>query len=91
MMIVIHASVNVEVVTNKGRIDAVVKTPSHIYVIEFKRDESADKAIEQIKERGYFEKYRAWNNDSSRSIHLLGINFSTEKRNIDDWKEEILK
>ena len=91
MMVVIHASVNLEVVTNKGRIDAVVKTPCHVYVMEFKRDESAEAALKQINDRGYWEKYRAWSNGSTRTVHLLGINFSSEKRNIEDWKEEILK
>ena len=91
MMVVIHASVNLEVVTNRGRIDAVVKTPCHVYVMEFKRDESADAALRQINDRGYWEKYRAWSNGSTRTVHLLGINFSSEKRNIDGWKEEILK
>ena len=91
MMVVIHARVNLEVMTNKGRIDAVVRTPHHVYVVEFKRDESADDALQQINDRGYWEQYRAWSNDSSRTVHLVGINFSTEKRNIDGWKEEILK
>ncbi len=91
MMIVIHAHVNLEVVTNKGRIDAVVETNKHVYVIEFKRDESAEKALEQIKDKGYYEKYKAWSNNNSRTLHLLGINFSTEKRNIEGWKEEILE
>ena len=91
MMVVIHARVNLEVMTNKGRIDAVVRTPHHVYVLEFKRDESADDALQQINDRGYWEQYRAWSNDSSRTVHLVGINFSTEKRNIDEWKEEILK
>ena len=90
MMIVSGAKVNLEVVTNKGRIDAVVKTPKHVYVIEFKRDESAEKGLSQIKDKGYHEKYRAWSNGFEKKVHLLGINFSTEKRNIESWKEEIL-
>jgi len=91
MMIVMHAEVYLEILTNKGRIDAVVKTPKHVYVIEFKKDESAKKALEQKKDKGYYERYKAWSNDAARKVHLLGINFSTEKRNISDWKEEILK
>ena len=91
MMIVIHAEVYLEVLTNKGRIDAVVKTPEHVYVIEFKKDESAKKALEQIKDKGYYEQYKAWSNNATRKVHLLGINFSTKERNITNWKEEILK
>ena len=33
---------NSEVNTNDGRLDCVVKTPPHIYVIEFKLNKSAD-------------------------------------------------
>ncbi len=91
MMTVIHARINLEVMTNKGRIDAVVRTEDHIYIIEFKRDKSAGEALKQIKDRGYYESYMAWSNKEEHKIHLLGINFSTEKRNIDDWKEEIVK
>ena len=91
MMIVIHAEVYLEVLTNKGRIDAVVKTPEHVYVIEFKKDESAKKALEQIKDKGCYEQYKAWSNNATRKVHLLGINFSTKERNITNWKEEILK
>ncbi len=90
MMIIIHAEVYLEILTNKGRIDAVVKTPKHVYVIEFKRDESAEKALSQIKDKGYHEKYRAWSSGFEKKVHLLGINFSTEKRNIESWKEEII-
>lgn len=91
MMIVINADVNLECVTNKGRIDAVVKTPNHVYVIEFKKDESAESALDQIKDRGYWEQYKAWSSNDKRKVHLLGINFSTVKRNIADWKEEIIE
>ncbi|MEA2013566.1 MAG: AAA family ATPase, partial [Verrucomicrobiota bacterium] len=38
--------INTEVKTNKGRMDAVVKTPKYIYIFEFKVDKSADSAIE---------------------------------------------
>ncbi len=34
--------------------------------------------------------YKAWSKNSTRKIHLLGINFSTKERNISEWKEEIV-
>lgn len=91
MMKAIGADLNSEVATNKGRIDAVLKTPNHIYVIEFKKDKSSQVALDQIKEMEYQEQYRAWKNEMpQKRIHLLGVNFSTEKRNIDDWVEEMV-
>jgi Protein of unknown function (DUF1703). len=37
---------------NDGRLDCLVKTPTHIYVIEFKLNKSADEAMQQIKDKG---------------------------------------
>ena len=42
--------------TDKGRIDAVIKTPKAIYVIEFKLG-SADEALAQLEARRYYEPY----------------------------------
>lgn len=75
-----------EVNTNDGRLDCVVKTPTHIYVIEFKLNKSADEAMQQIKDKGYAEKYRA----DPRQKWLLGINFSSEAKTVEGWKSERL-
>ena len=72
--------VRAEVVTNRGRIDAVIRCPDDVYVIEIKLDRSAQEAMDQIREKGYAEKYRA----SGRRITLIGMNFSSEKRQIGD-------
>lgn len=73
-----------EVNTSDGRLDCVVKTPTHIYVLEFKLNQSADAAMQQIKNRGYADKYYA----DERPKRLLGINFSSESKTVDDWKLE---
>ncbi len=87
MLRLMGANIIGEVTTNIGRIDAVLTTPNDIYIIEFKFDQSAEKAIEQIKENKYYEPYL----DSNKKIHLLGINFSTQDKNIVQWKcEELL-
>ena len=80
---VFKANILLEDSTNKGRIDAVLKTKNYIYIIEFKLNQSSDLAIRQIIKK-YHEKYL----DDGREIHLLGINFSTKERNIKDWKLE---
>ncbi len=86
MMNILEADIIAEAPTNKGRIDCVLKCPGLIYIIEFKFDQSADKAIEQIKEKKYYEPYLK----DRKPLHLLGINFSTEEKNIVEWKEETL-
>lgn len=78
----IGLQIEVEQRTNRGRIDAVIVTPDVIYIFEFKLDGSADDALVQIKERGYAEKYRG----QEKPIYLLGVNFSTKQRKIEDWQ-----
>ncbi len=73
--------------TNMGRIDIAVRVRKGlVYIIELKLDESGDKALSQIKEKRYYEKYTS----EGCRVHLLGINFSSKERNISDWKEEII-
>jgi hypothetical protein len=76
------AQVHTEVLTSLGRIDLEVYFEDKIYIIELKCNQPADKAIEQIKQKKYFEKHK----DSGKKILLLGINFDTEQRRIVDWK-----
>jgi len=75
-----------EVLTSLGRVDIAVEYPDKVYVIELKCNQSADKAIAQIKGKRYAEKYIA----SGREILLIGINFDTSARSITDWKWEKL-
>ncbi len=74
----------VEEQTLLGRIDVVIETEDSAYVIEIKVDQSADKALGQIKEKRYYGKYI----NSDKIIHIVGINFSSETRQISEWKEE---
>ncbi len=87
MMNILEADIISEAPTNKGRIDCVLKCPGLIYVIEFKFDQSAENAIEQIKDKKYYEPYIK----DRKTIHLLGINFSTTEKNIVEWKEEVME
>ncbi len=73
--------IEVEIETTDGRIDAVVKTETNINIIEFKINQSAKKALQQIKDKKYTLKYA----NDKRPISLLGINFDTGKRTINDW------
>jgi len=73
-----------EVLTIDGRIDAVVFTDDFIHIIEFKVGQDAKTALNQIKEKQYALKYT----DDKREKVLLGINFDTEKKRVDDWVAE---
>jgi Predicted AAA-ATPase/PD-(D/E)XK nuclease superfamily len=75
-----------EVHTSDGRMDAVSKTDTHIYIFEFKINKSAELAFQQILDKKYADKYRMEN----KTILGLGINFDTERRCIEDWKMEKL-
>ena len=68
--------------TSDGRIDLLVKTKEFIYIIEIKTDKSADEALAQIDGKGYARPFA----DDPRKIFRIGVNFSTAKRCIDDWK-----
>jgi hypothetical protein len=82
----IGVGVTPEVRTNEGRIDAIMETPDHVYVMEFKRDKSAAEALAQIKEKKYYEKFLA----SGKKITLVGVNFDSEKKTISEWVVEDL-
>lgn len=70
------------VLTSDGRIDLVVQFPEKIYIIEFKCNQSADIALQQIHARGYADRYR----HSGKPITLIDVNFNQEKRNLEQWK-----
>jgi hypothetical protein len=79
----IGLKVEAEVKTNKGRIDAVI-IDKDIYVFEFKFDGDKDQALNQIKEKGYFEKYQG----QEKKIYLFGVEFAD--KNVAEWMVEPL-
>ncbi|MCB0000239.1 MAG: PD-(D/E)XK nuclease domain-containing protein, partial [Anaerolineales bacterium] len=76
-------TIDVEQLTNRGRIDAVLELQNIIYIIEFKLS-TAKIALEQIRNRGYAVAYQ----NRGKPILLLGIAFDTEQRNLADWQSE---
>ena len=79
-------NIKVEDHTNKGRIDAVIETESHVYIMEFKMG-TPDEALSQIEERKYHEKYLSLD----KSIQLVGVGFDQEEKNISRYKVKPLK
>ncbi len=71
-----------EVHTSDGRIDAVVQTESHIYLLEFKLDASPEAALAQIRAKGYADRYRG----RGKALLGVGVNFSSENKAIEGWE-----
>ena len=78
--------ITVEDSTNKGRLDMTVRFNNRIYLFEFKVVEMVPegKALEQLKNKGYADKYRQY----GEPISLIGVEFSRESRNIVGFEVE---
>jgi len=64
-----------------GRCDVIVQTPAYIYTIELKLNGSAQQALDQIIEKKYLQPFQS----DVRKKYAIGINFSGEKRAVDDY------
>ncbi len=72
--------ITLEDATNHGRIDMTVRFNGQIYLFEFKLVELSPegRALQQIKDKGYAEKYQSL----GEPVHLIGVEFSKEKRSV---------
>ena len=59
----------------------MLQTGDYIYVMEFKLDGSAEEALKQIEDRQYALPF----SKDSRKVYTIGVNFSSQTRNIDRW------
>ena len=73
-------NITVEDSSSQGRVDMTVHFNDNIYLFEFKVVELASEgaAMAQLQERGYADKYRGLD----QPIHLIGVEFSKDTRNI---------
>ena len=69
-----------EISTNKGRIDTVLLQENEVWIFEFKLNQSAQAAYDQIIEKAYAQKYQ----NSGKTIYAVGVNFDSEKKQIDE-------
>ncbi|MFN8494119.1 MAG: AAA family ATPase [Caldilineaceae bacterium] len=76
--------ISAEVTTNRGRIDAVMELAEAIYLFEFKLNSSAQAALAQVKRSKYYERYRR----QGKPLHLVGVNFDSQQREVSEWQEE---
>ena len=77
--------ISAEVMTNIGRIDLVADLEKTTYVFELKLDKTADIALDQATTQKYREKHL----HSTKEILVVGINFSSETRNIAEHKAQL--
>ncbi|MDR1064545.1 MAG: ATP-binding protein [Azoarcus sp.] len=77
-----------EDVSSEGKLDMAIKFNGQIYLLEFKvvEDEAEGKALAQIKEKKYADKYRSLR----QPIHLVGVEFSRKARNVTGFAVESL-
>lgn len=72
---------DVEVRTSRGRMDLALHAPDTTYIIEVKVDRSADEALRQIITHDYPARFAL----GGKPLTLVGVNFSTQDRNLTDW------
>ena len=79
-------NITVEDSTSHGRLDMTVRVNDNVYLFEFKVVEmaSAGRAMAQLKEKRYADKYRAL----GHPIHLVAVEFSKDSRNVAAFQVE---
>ena len=65
---------------SRGRADMAIRFNGQVYLFEFKVVERGPEgtALAQLREKGYADKYR----ELGHPVHLIGVEFSREERNI---------
>lgn len=69
---------------SKGRADSILINKDYVYIFEFKIDQDAQTAINQINVQNYAGRFKMDN----RKIFKIGVSFSSEEKNIVDWMAE---
>jgi hypothetical protein len=78
------AEVEAESRSADGRVDALLKTPERIVLLEFKLHDTAQAALDQIKSKDYGLQYQ----DDGRDIIRVGVTFDPVTRNLGEWLVE---
>ena len=66
---------------SKGRADVILINKEFVYIFEFKVDQDAQTALNQINVKNYAGSY----NMDGRKIFKIGANFSSKEKNLTDW------
>lgn len=70
-----------EVSVAGGDIDMLIETRNYVYVLELKKDHSAEEALKQIDTNAYALPWQA----DGRQVFKIGVEFSSQNRNITSW------
>jgi hypothetical protein len=73
--------VHSELQTSQGRIDTVVDTPQRMLIFEFKVDQPAAVALQQVRDQRYAERF----GQADKRTLLIGVSFSTDERRVSEW------
>jgi hypothetical protein len=73
-----------EVMHNKGRLDMIVHFPTKIVIMEFKLDQTAQIALQQIKDKGYANPFLK----TGKTVYLVGVNMEAKQKNITEYLVE---
>ena len=82
MLKLMGQQVDVERHTSNGRIDVLIQTPEFVYIIELKRDQNPQNALDQISDKAYDWPFSAGN----RKVYRIGASFSTATRRLERWE-----
>ncbi|MBP5682346.1 MAG: AAA family ATPase [Bacteroidales bacterium] len=69
---------------SQGRADVVLINKNFVYIFEFKVDQDAQTALNQINLKNYTGRYDM----SGRKIFKIGANFSSSEKNLTEWMVE---
>lgn len=85
---VLGLNVTVEDASHLGSVDMSVDFDGHVYLFEFKVIEQSapGRALAQIQQKRYADKYLG----TGKTIHLIGVEFSSQKRQIEAFDVQTL-
>ncbi|MBP5503284.1 MAG: PD-(D/E)XK nuclease domain-containing protein [Bacteroidales bacterium] len=69
---------------SKGRADSILINKDYVYIFEFKIDQDAQTALNQINVKNYAGRFKM----DGKQIFKVGVSFSSAEKNIVDWKVE---
>lgn len=79
-----HFLVDVEIHTPNGRVNIVMLTHTHLYIIELKLNKDAKTAMQQINLKDYAQRFAL----CGKPVIKVGINFNAKSGQIEDWMIE---
>ncbi|MCU0446496.1 MAG: ATP-binding protein [Microscillaceae bacterium] len=77
----------IELNSGRGRLDCVVFIQNQIFLFEFKLDKTAQEALDQIKTKNYYAQFVG----QGKTIFLIGVNMTSQSKEIDEFLIEMVE